>query len=423
MKYWSCWLIFTLRSKFGSYCLIIWKYNTHASNSLGDIRQNHWTIKYRSHRLTFILRSNTWSYWPIIQKYYVHISNSLQDVTQNHWTMKYRSQWPIFILRSNFGSYWLIIPNNNVNTSNSRQDLRQNHWTMEYRSQWHTWILRSNFWSYWLIIPNNNVHTSNSLQDIRQNHWTVKYRSCWPSLHDLQVHVTRFNHVRPTICISCSHNRKSRKTLFKGVLVFLSLVPPRGMDPGVRSHGMKVDPPGYLWSKYECFLMSGWWDILHLICFNVKLGSNSTNGTKLLKDKHTNGKTKTIYPRHKCRGYNQNMYFWIFTFFIMAQYMVKPVCFSISPHTTCRYILYILYWLPGKLTIKRASWNYAKLAPWQVLSKIVCQPLLLLELLCVNYSTIPWFFRQWRVSTLRVIHGEPVFHNFLFVLITCTFQI
>ena len=32
---------------------------------------------------------------------------------------------------------------------------------------------------------------------------------------------------------------------------------PRGMDPGVMSHGMKADPPGYLRSKYECFLTSG----------------------------------------------------------------------------------------------------------------------------------------------------------------------
>ena len=42
---------------------------------------------------------------------------------------------------------------------------------------------------------------------------------------------------------------KSRKTLFKGVLDFDLLPRPRGMDPGVRSHGMKADPPGYLWSK------------------------------------------------------------------------------------------------------------------------------------------------------------------------------
>ena len=35
------------------------------------------------------------------------------------------------------------------------------------------------------------------------------------------------------------------------------------MGPRVRSHGMKADPPGYLWSKYECFLMS-WLVVLRL---------------------------------------------------------------------------------------------------------------------------------------------------------------
>ena len=38
----------------------------------------------------------------------------LQDIRQNHWTMKYRSQWPRFILRSNNGLYWLIIPNHQI---------------------------------------------------------------------------------------------------------------------------------------------------------------------------------------------------------------------------------------------------------------------------------------------------------------------
>ena len=34
---------------------------------------------------------------------------------------------------------------------------------------------------------------------------------------------------------------------------------------------MKADPPGYLWSKYECFLMSGLWDIPHLRNLHAKL--------------------------------------------------------------------------------------------------------------------------------------------------------
>ena len=29
------------------------------------------------------------------------------------------------------------------------------------------------------------------------------------------------------------------------------------MDPGVRYHGMKANPIGYLCSKYECFLTTG----------------------------------------------------------------------------------------------------------------------------------------------------------------------
>ena len=133
--------------------------------------------------MTYIyFRSNIGPYWLIIPKYGGHISNSLQDIRQNHWTMKYRSQWPTFIFRSNIRSYWLILPKYGVHISNSLQDIRQNHWTMKYRSQWPTFIFRSNIGPYWLIIPKYGGHISNSLQDIRQNHWTMKYRSHWPML-------------------------------------------------------------------------------------------------------------------------------------------------------------------------------------------------------------------------------------------------
>ena len=103
-------------------------------------------------------------------------SNSLGDIRQNHWTMKYMSHRPTFILKSNVGSHWLIIP---------QYDVTQNPWTMKYRSQRPIFILRSNVITYWLNIQNYDVHTSNNLHDIRHNHRTVKYRSCWPSLHDL----------------------------------------------------------------------------------------------------------------------------------------------------------------------------------------------------------------------------------------------
>ena len=53
---------------------------------------------------------------------------------------------------------------------------------------------------------------------------------------------------------------------------------------------MKAHLPGCLWSKWECFLMSGWWDIPHLSCFNVKLWSNSTNETNYKgTNQQTNG--------------------------------------------------------------------------------------------------------------------------------------
>ena len=77
MNYRSCWLIFTLRSKFGSHCLIICKYDTHASNSLGDIRQNHWTMKYMDHTdLHFFFRLNVGSYRLIIPNNDVHIGST-----------------------------------------------------------------------------------------------------------------------------------------------------------------------------------------------------------------------------------------------------------------------------------------------------------------------------------------------------------
>ena len=42
--------------------LIITKNNVNTSTSLQDIRQTHWTMKYRSQRPTFILRPNVVSY-------------------------------------------------------------------------------------------------------------------------------------------------------------------------------------------------------------------------------------------------------------------------------------------------------------------------------------------------------------------------
>ena len=58
-------------------------------------------------------------------------------------------------------------------------------------------------------------------------------------------------------------NFNARVAIFEGVLDFnLQLQPPHtGLEPGDRCHGMKANPTGYQWSKYECFLMSGCQDM------------------------------------------------------------------------------------------------------------------------------------------------------------------
>ena len=82
------------------------------------------------------------------------------------------------------------------------------------------------------------------------------------------------------------------------------------------------------------------------------------------------------------------MYFWIFTFFIMAQYIVKLVCFRIFLILNTR--IYCIDY--------RASWEakgqveiMPSLTPGQVLSKIVCQPVQVPHTLCwVFFSSIEW---------------------------------
>lgn len=131
---------------------------------------------------------------------------------------------------------------------------------MKQRSQWPTFILGANFGSYWLIIPRHHVHSANTYHDIRQNHWPMKSRLSLSSFNDPQVNVTRLRDIWSTICFSCFHNCVSEKNHFKGS-IFWHLVPPRGMDSRDSCPEMKVNPSGYLWSKYECFLTSGCQDM------------------------------------------------------------------------------------------------------------------------------------------------------------------
>ena len=95
------------------------------------------------------------SYWNIIQ-YDLHPSNSLHDIRQNHWPMKYRSLTYLNFMKSIFVSHWPIIPNLKFHPSNSLRDTRQNHSTMKYRSLWppydktvnKTWFKWQNLFSW-----------------------------------------------------------------------------------------------------------------------------------------------------------------------------------------------------------------------------------------------------------------------------------
>ena len=74
------------------------------------------------------------------------------------------------------------------------------------------------------------------------------------------------------------------------------------MHPGVRSHGMKADHPGYLWSKYEWFLMNGSPLEKHFMQLCGKLVVNFTYVTHERACVRT--ERRTLYtPRYKCRGY------------------------------------------------------------------------------------------------------------------------
>ena len=66
------------------------KYDVNPCNTVGDIKQNHWTIKYST---------LTQKYYEVTQciilnqhpKYDLNPSNGIGDFKQNQWTMKYRS--------------------------------------------------------------------------------------------------------------------------------------------------------------------------------------------------------------------------------------------------------------------------------------------------------------------------------------------
>ena len=83
-----------------------------------------------------------------------------------------------------------------------------------------------------------------------------------------------------------------RNTHFKGVLDF-DLQPTPGHEPWSQYSWHGRSPLKDPWSKYECFLMSGWRDIPTYRNFNRKLW-NSTNETESNEwmNEHTNGRSE-----------------------------------------------------------------------------------------------------------------------------------
>ena len=146
------------------------------------IRQNHWTLKYRSLQPIILIRSILASHLLIIQHW-----KTLQDKKQIYWTMKSRSLRPTFIckinlcvalthylevwrafktkgkiiepwtichhhlpviMRSKIKSHSLIIPKMIFDNQ-----IVFKIWGSHYRSLWPTIVMRSITASHWFIMP------------------------------------------------------------------------------------------------------------------------------------------------------------------------------------------------------------------------------------------------------------------------------
>ena len=101
--------MYCMRSTFVSHWSIYPKYNIHQSNSLPDIRQNHWTTKYRSVTYIYFMRSIIASQWTIIPRTtFIHLI--VLKVLNKITGLKYRSLTHIYLIRSILVSHWSIIP-------------------------------------------------------------------------------------------------------------------------------------------------------------------------------------------------------------------------------------------------------------------------------------------------------------------------
>ena len=84
-------------------------------------------------------------------QYSIHPSNSLQDIRRNHWTMKCRSLTHIHLMRQIFALHGTSIPIITI-VHHLVFKIWQNHWTMKYRSLTYIHKFRSVFVSHWTNI-------------------------------------------------------------------------------------------------------------------------------------------------------------------------------------------------------------------------------------------------------------------------------
>ena len=124
-------------------------YDICPSDSLQHIRQNHWTMKYRS--LTYIYSFSSMSHWiSITSTTLIHqIVFKIEDKITRPC---YVGHWPTHILCGKYLTHMDPIFHYDICPSYSLQDIRQNHWTMKYRSLTYMYSFSSVFVSRWISI-------------------------------------------------------------------------------------------------------------------------------------------------------------------------------------------------------------------------------------------------------------------------------
>ena len=109
-----------------------------------DMKQIHWTIKYRSLTYIYMMRSIFLSHWPIIPiMMFIHqiILTILSKITRP-WNVGHIDLYLYLFWSQSFGHTVSLSENMTfIHQIVYHRDIRQNQWIMNHRSQWHTFIV------------------------------------------------------------------------------------------------------------------------------------------------------------------------------------------------------------------------------------------------------------------------------------------